>query len=135
MKTYSKFYINGEWVDPAAPGRNFDLVNPATEQAFARIALGGPEDVDRAVRAARTAFPDFSATSKQERIALLRRICEVMQRREGDLMAAASEEMGTPLTSVGHVRAAVDNFRQMAETLERYEFERAEPPNIVRREA
>src|SRR5437763_14600540 len=110
MKTYSKFYINGEWVAPASPGRNFDLVNPATEQAFARIALGGQEDVDRAVRAARAAFPAFSASSKQERIALLRRIDELIRAREGELMAAASEEMGTPLTSVGHVRAAADNF-------------------------
>jgi aldehyde dehydrogenase (NAD+) len=134
MKTYGKFYIGGEWVDPAVPGATFDLVDPATEQVFAKVALGSGEDVDRAVRAARGAFPRFSLTSKAERIVLLRRIVDLMHAREGELMAAASEEMGTPLSSVAHARGAADTFRQMAEVLERYEFERVEPPNVIRRE-
>ena len=134
MKTYSQFYINGEWTDPAEPGRNFTLINPATEQPFAAIALGSEEDVNRAVRAARAAFPAFSATTKQQRVAWLRKIQELILAREDELMAAASDEMGAPLTAVAHVRAAAENFRQMAETLDQYEFEKVETPNIVCRE-
>lgn len=135
MKEYGQFYIGGEWVDPVESHGTFTLVNPATEQPFATIPLGGEKDVDRAVIAARTAFPAFSATSKEERIALLKRIVEVFPTREGDLMAAASEEMGTPLTSVSHARAALDGFKEAINTLDTYEFEGKLGSNIIRREA
>jgi aldehyde dehydrogenase (NAD+) len=135
MKQYDKFYINGEWVAPLEPGRTVDLINPATEQAFACLHLGGPQDVDRAVRAARAAFPAFSATSKQERIALIRRIIEVFASREGDLMAAASLEMGTPLSAVNHARAGLDAFKESINTLNDYKFEYMLGPNVIRREA
>lgn len=135
MKQYNQFYIDGQWVDPVTPGKTFELVNPATERAFASIAMGGQQDVDRAVRAARAAFPAFSRTSKEERAGILRRIADGIVAREGELMAAATEELGTPITAVGHARSAADNFRQMAETLERYEFQRVEGVNVIRREA
>src|SRR5689334_2763893 len=122
MKQYDKFYIDGQWVEPAGPRRTIDLVNPATEQPFATLHLGGTEDVDRAVRAARAAFPVFSAWSKEQRIALIGRIVEVFASREKDLMAAASQEMGTPLTAVHHARAALDGFRESINTLRDYEF-------------
>ncbi len=49
---YNKFYINGEWVEPA--GREtIDVINPATEEAFATISMGTAEDVDAAAKAAR----------------------------------------------------------------------------------
>ena len=57
-----KYFINGSWVDPLG-AREIDVVNPATEQAFAKVALGGKADVDRAVAAARAAFPAFAASS------------------------------------------------------------------------
>lgn len=135
MREYGQFYIGGEWVDPDGAYRTFALVNPATEQPFATISLGGGKDVDHAVVAARAAFPAFSATSKQERVALLKRIVEVFQTREGDLMAAASEEMGAPLTSISHARAALAGFEEAINTLDAYEFERMFGSNIVRREA
>jgi aldehyde dehydrogenase (NAD+) len=134
MKQYPQFYIDGEWVDPVEPGPTFELINPATEQAFATIAMGSERDVDRAVRAARAAFPSFSTSAKEERAALLRRIADAILAREGELMAAATEELGTPLTAVSHARAAAENFRQMASTLERYEFEKTDGLNVIRRE-
>ena len=134
MKTYRKFYIDGQWVDPTASVRTFDLVNPATEEPFAMISLGDQADVDRAVQAARRAFPVFASTSKAERIALLKRIIEVFRSREGELMAAASEEMGTPLNAVSHARSGLDGFVATAQVLESYEFERMLGTNIVRRE-
>ena len=50
-----QFYINGKWVNPAKEN-DFEIINPATEEAFAVISLGGQEDTDAAVAAARTAF-------------------------------------------------------------------------------
>jgi len=134
MKTYDKFYINGEWVAPIGESGTFTLVNPATEAPFATLALGSSQDVDRAVRAAKTAFTTFSATGKEARIALLQRIVEVFARREDDLMAAASEEMGAPLANVAHARAGLEGFKNAIDTLRAYAFETRLASNIVRRE-
>ena len=49
---YNKFYINGEWVEPENRS-TLDVINPATEEAFATISLGTAEDVDTAAKAAR----------------------------------------------------------------------------------
>ena len=48
------FYINGSWVAPLE-GRDHPVINPSTEQADAVISLGGQQDTDAAVAAARTA--------------------------------------------------------------------------------
>ena len=52
MRHYGQFSIDGQWVDPIN-SRPFALINPATEEPFATVALGSAEDVDAAVRAAR----------------------------------------------------------------------------------
>jgi aldehyde dehydrogenase (NAD+) len=95
MKHYGNFYIDGSWVD-APSATAFVLVDPATEQPFASISLGSAEDVDRAVQAARRAFPAFSATSKAERLAMLERIVREFEAREDQILAAVSAEMGAP---------------------------------------
>ena len=58
-----KFYIGGEWVDPSH-AETIEVINPATEEVIETISAGSAEDVDRAVSAARTAFHDFSRTSR-----------------------------------------------------------------------
>src|SRR5688500_6363407 len=79
MYDFRKFYIDGAWVSPASP-RDLEVVNPATERPVGAISLGSVVDVDKAVKAARAAFESFSQTSREERIALLQRIIEVMQK-------------------------------------------------------
>ncbi len=64
MSHEMQFYINGEWVDPVVP-HPFDVIDPSTEEAYAKISLGGRADVDKAVAAARKAFETFSQTSKR----------------------------------------------------------------------
>lgn len=101
-----KFYINGEWVDPAiSPITTLDVINPATEQPFTKIAMGTAADVDKAVAAAKTAFESFSVTSKEERLALLKRILEIFIRRSDEIGAAISQEMGAPLAMAKSAQA------------------------------
>ena len=133
MKHYGKFYIDGEWVDPIG-STTFELINPATETPFATVGLGSAEDVNRAVRAARRAFPAFSSATKEERIALLERIIEVYQTREDDIMAALTEEMGAPRTLKAHTGSGLAALRQAISTLKEYEFDTRLGANIVRRE-
>lgn len=92
---HTKFYIDGAWVDPISPA-TLDVINPATEQAYTKISLGTAKDVDRAVAAATAAFPTFSRTSREERLALLRRILEIYNARYNDVADAVTDEMGAP---------------------------------------
>ncbi len=135
MSNLSKFYVNGAWVSPRGDQR-IAVVNPATEAVFAEIAAGTHDDVDDAVAAAREAFSSYSQTTKQERLALLRRIGEVYaqhQHRIGDLI---SQEMGAPLEFSRKVQAGtgLTHLNKMIEILEGYEFEKLNGTTMVRRE-
>src|SRR5829696_4344576 len=72
-------FINGREV-PARSGESFADVNPATEEILARVAKGGPEDVDLAVKGARTAFRRrWGQLSGRERAKYLYRIARILQ--------------------------------------------------------
>ncbi len=135
MKDYLKFYINGQWVDPAQP-KTLDVINPANEEPFARISMGSAADVDKAVAAAKAAFPKFSATSKQERIELLQSIMAVYQKRYADIAAAITEEMGAPKTLSEKAQAAmgIAHLNTNLEILKKYEFEEDKGPTRILRE-
>ncbi|MGL4962417.1 MAG: aldehyde dehydrogenase family protein [Inquilinus sp.] len=102
MSHHLQFYIDGAWVDPVVPAR-LDVINPAQEEAYTAISVGSRADVDRAVAAAKAAFPAFARTTKAERLALLRRVLEIYNERFDDVAQAVSREMGAPL---GFARAA-----------------------------
>jgi aldehyde dehydrogenase (NAD+) len=131
----TKFYINGAWVDPAVPNL-FDVINPATEEVAGQISLGGKRDVNRAVSAARKAFPKFSATSREDRMALLRKIIELYEARNAELARAMTNEMGSPITFSNDVQTvnALAHFKEMVSVLQSYEFEHLMGNTLVRRE-
>jgi aldehyde dehydrogenase (NAD+) len=60
-----EFYINGEWVSPRA-GRDCEVIDPSTEEACAVISLGGTEDTNAAVAAAKAAFEEWSQTDPRD---------------------------------------------------------------------
>src|SRR3984885_1499045 len=93
---HENFYINGAWVKPLQP-KTLDVINPATERAYTKISLGSAADVDRAVAAAKAAFPAFSLTTREERLGYLRKILELYNSRYDDIADAVSDEMGAPL--------------------------------------
>jgi aldehyde dehydrogenase (NAD+) len=109
-------------------------VNPATEESFAVASLGSAEDVDRAVKAARGAFPAFASQSRTDRITLLESIIAAITAREADIMAALTEEMGAPVSLKAHTRSALAGLMQAVETLKGYHFETRWGRSIVRRE-
>src|SRR5262247_503045 len=135
MSNEQKFYIDGAWVDPVEP-RTLDVINPATEQAVGTISLGSAKDVDRAVKAARAAFPAYSRTSKAERIALLGRIIEVYKTRYDDVARAISMEMGAPawLATKAQAATGVGHANQMIAVLTDYEFEQKQGRTLIVRE-
>ncbi|CAD6561566.1 3-succinoylsemialdehyde-pyridine dehydrogenase [Paraburkholderia hiiakae] len=96
MHQINTFYINGQWVEPAAGASFVDIVNPASEAVTGKLAMGGTNDVDRAVDAARAAFPAWSQTSRTDRLIRLNRIAELYKARIVDIAAAVTEEIGAP---------------------------------------
>jgi aldehyde dehydrogenase (NAD+) len=115
-----KFYINGAWVEPAAP-HDLEVIDPSSEEPVAVISLGGQADTDAAVAAAKAAFPGWSATAPSERLAHVERILAVYERRARDMADAITTEMGAPQdmsledqVGVGahHIRTFIDSFRE-----------------------
>ena len=134
-KNDTKFYIDGEWVEPAEPNL-FDVINPATEEVAGQISLGTRKDVNHAVKAARRAFASYAATSREERLQLLRRIVKLYEEREGELSKAMTAEMGSPITFSHEVQTvnALNHFKEMINVLESYTFEHMMDTTMIRRE-
>ena len=130
-----KFYIDGAWVDPAVPS-TLGVVNPATEETFARISLGSRQDVERAVGAARRAFATYSETSVEDRLAYLLKIVEGFKLRLPELARTMTLEMGAPITFSTERQATVAlfHFEEAARVLATYPFEERMGNGIVRRE-
>ncbi len=135
MKQYRQFYIDGKWVDPKA-ARDFQVVNPATEEPIATISLGSAADVDLAVAAAKRAFESFSETSVEERLALLQRIMEVYQKRSEEMAQAISNEMGAPLTLARKAQAAAGfaHLSEAVKVLQNFKFEELKGTTLMRKE-
>jgi aldehyde dehydrogenase (NAD+) len=130
-----KYFINGSWVDPVG-ATSIDVINPATEQPFAKVALGTKADVDRAVAAARAAFPAFAATSREERLALLEKIAAIFKRRFTEMGETISREMGAPISFATRFQAGagMGHFRTAHGVLKTYPFEEAHGPTEILRE-
>ncbi len=90
------FYINGQWVAPAAP-RDCAVIDPSTEEPCAVISLGDVADTEAAVAAAKAALPGWAATPPAERLALVEKIYEIYQARSEEMAQAMSLEMGAPI--------------------------------------
>ena len=113
-----KLLIDGEWV-PAASGRTFDTINPATEEKLAEVAYGEKEDIDRAVRAARKAFAydsPWRRMSPSARGKLIWRIGDLIEQHVEELAMLESLDNGKPLgvARVADVPLAADLFHYMA---------------------
>jgi aldehyde dehydrogenase (NAD+) len=121
---YRQFYIDGRWVDPIE-AREFQVINPATEEVAGVISMGSVADVDRAVAAARRAFESFSRTTAQERRALLERILAGYKIHYDEIATAISDEMGAPMKLARDSQAAVGvgHLSAMIEVLEHFKFE------------
>ena len=123
MDKLQKFYIDGAWVDPLSTD-SMPVLNPATGDRLGTVALGNAADVDRAVAAASAAFESFSQTSKEERLALMRRIKALSEERIEDMAQAMRQEMGAPITfarevqadaAVGHLQGFIDALEALEE--------------------
>ncbi|MEP3233925.1 MAG: aldehyde dehydrogenase family protein [Hyphomicrobiales bacterium] len=119
-----QFYINGQWVAPATP-QDFPVIDPSTEEQCGIISLGSADDADRAVAAAKAAFPAWAQTPLSERIALLEKFEALFNARKDDIVKAMTSEMGAPRDYSRDVQfaAGADHIRATIEAANKFTFE------------
>ena len=108
-------FINGEHAGPAE-GRHADLVDPTTGEVFASAPVSTAEDVDRAMRAAATAFETWRDTTPSERQKALLKLADAVEEHAEELVALESRNTGKPLalTMSEEIPPAVDQLRFFA---------------------
>lgn len=102
-------YVNGEWSRSKA-GEYLAVINPATGETIARAPSAGSADVEFAVRAARTAFPEWRRTPPEDRIQFLFKLKQLLEDHFEDLARIITMENGKTLAeSRGEIRRAIEN--------------------------
>lgn len=123
MKILQNF-INGEYRDPLG-GKYLDVYEPATGEVYCKAPASGPEDVEEAVLAAKSAFPVWSQTSVEERAGILDAIGDGIEAKFDTMAEAESRDTGKPLSLARTVDLprAVSNFHTFADAIRKFEGE------------
>jgi aldehyde dehydrogenase (NAD+) len=133
--TREQLYIGGEWVTPAGDGR-IEVVNPTSEEPLGSVPEGAPEDVDRAVVAAKKAFEDWAATTVDERAEALQAIAHGLGERMDDLAALIAQEVGMPVKLAKVIQAALPrtDFASMPQVMKETAWEERVGNSLLVRE-
>ena len=110
-------FIGGHWV-PAASGKTFETVNPATEEVIAQVAEGDAADVDLAVKAARDAFDNgpWRRMDARDRGRLIYKLADLIEEDIDELAALEVLDNGKPISEAQHGRPAAGDRRACATT-------------------
>lgn len=135
MNTIDKIYINGEFVTPHGTAI-FDLVNPTTSKVSGQLVLGDAEDALRAIAAAKAAFPAFSQTTREQRMAYLQQLHDAVARRQDAMIEAMIEEYGgARYFSTMSFGFTLQSFLHTIDLLKTFPFERTAGRSTVRLES
>ena len=124
MEARKEVYVGGRWIAPEAGGE-IAVYDSRTEEVMGSVPRGGAAEVERSVAAARDAFPAWSASSVEDRVAALRGIADGLTARTDSLAELMSREVGTPLATSKRVQVglAADVFRSVADILADFPLE------------
>ena len=96
MLTYDKFFIGGEWVEPAGT-ETLKVMSPTTEEVIGSVPVATPADMDRAVAAAKAALTgEWADYTPQQRSALLAKVAEILTARQEEFTNLITSEVGAP---------------------------------------
>ena len=124
MLDKTKFYINGEWVNPSKKN-DFDVINPSNEEVCAKITLGSSEDANKAIQSAKKAFETWKETSKQERVTLLEKLLKIYNERYDEMTDAITTELGCPRDwcSANQTSSGASHIEDFIKRLKEFNFE------------
>lgn len=136
MKNYTKQYINGEWIDSTS-GEVINVINPATEEIYGKIAKGNREDVDKAVEAADAVYLKFRNMPVEDRKSMLDRIVTEYEKRKDDIIEAITSELGSPRSKSDkvHYEMGLSHFKAARDALDDFQFEERRGDALVIKEA
>lgn len=136
MKNHIKQYINGEWIDSMS-GEVIDVINPATEEVYGKIAKGNAEDVDKAVEAADAVYLKFRNMPVEDRKSMLDRIVTEYEKRKDDIIEAITSELGSPKSKSDkvHYEMGLSHFKAARDALDNFQFEERRGDALVLKEA
>ena len=125
MLDRKNFYINGKWVAPKNT-KDIEVINPSTEKSCAVISLGGKDDVNAAVTAAKNAFESWAFTPKNKRIELLEKLYVVYKKRWAEIADAITSEMGAPkdFSSQLQTGTGASHIKSFTRYLKEFNFEK-----------
>ncbi|WP_417352837.1 aldehyde dehydrogenase family protein [Flavobacterium alkalisoli] len=124
MKTIDTIYVNGAFVKPHGT-EVFDLISPTDNGLIGKVILGDETDTQLAVAAAKEAFKTFSQTTKEERIAYLQKLYDVVKQRECELIEVMVKEYGGTLHfCTMSIQNALSGFTSAIEVLKTFEFQK-----------
>jgi aldehyde dehydrogenase (NAD+) len=95
MSYRTQIYVGGTWTESSG-SESLPVISPVTEERIGSVPRGTDDDVDRAVRAASAAYPEWSQTSVDERVAAMTRLARATEARRDDIARTIIEEMGQP---------------------------------------
>ncbi|MFL5896654.1 MAG: aldehyde dehydrogenase family protein [Thermoleophilaceae bacterium] len=129
------FYIGGEWVS-ATDHETVEVIDATTEEVVGVVSLGTPEDVDRAVAAARAGFEAWSQTSVTDRMQALEAITAGLQARAEEIAALVAREVGMPIGLSRMIQAGLPimSFGSMVNLLDDLELEEQVGNSLIVRE-
>ncbi|HEU4976110.1 MAG TPA: aldehyde dehydrogenase family protein, partial [Baekduia sp.] len=131
----TQHYIGGQWVDPASDD-TIEVVDAATEEVMGRVPAGTPQDVDRAVAAARAAFDSWSQVPLGDRVALCSAVGMRLQDRAEEIAALIAQELGCPITLSMMIQAGLPamTFSSQEHLVEHLPWEQQIGNSLVLRE-
>ncbi len=118
---YSKFgqFIDGKW-QPSSNNETYDVINPATEEIIGQASKATPADVDKALRSAEKGFNVWRKFSPWDRSAIIRKIADLMRKKNNELAKWMTLETGKTLAeSLAEVSGSADIFEWNAEETKR----------------
>jgi aldehyde dehydrogenase (NAD+) len=135
MDNRDKLYIDGAWVASTGTG-TLSVIDSSTEEELATVPEGTVEDIDRAVAAARRAFPAWANTSVEERAKMLTRVQEALGTRMDELADMITHEVGMPLTLSGLIQVGLPmmTFGSMAQVATDFTWEQEVGNSLIVRE-
>jgi phenylacetaldehyde dehydrogenase len=109
------FLIGGQWLG-ATSGETFATRDPGTGRTLIEVPLGGAEDIDAAVAAAKAAFAGWRATAPLERAAILWRVADLIEQNIENLAVLETLDTGKPLdhSRSYDMKSAINEFRYMS---------------------
>ncbi|MFJ4691505.1 aldehyde dehydrogenase family protein [Streptomyces sp. NPDC088766] len=116
MKIVSQHFINGRFVESHGQ-ETVDVHNPATGELIGRSTRGDAVDAERAIAAAKAAFPAWSTTSLEERKRYLQRIADALTERMDELVATTVAEFGAPPLFAGYIDGQARDFFLLVQDL------------------